>query len=121
VRAALAAQGLRVNQHRRTRTAADARRLARRFAVFEDMILRFVTHSGVVDFTNNTAEAAICGVKVQMRSSGGLLADSARTGGVRDRALLPVHRRQVGIHSLDALRRLFTSGPWLPPALAHPG
>jgi transposase len=27
-----------------------------------------------------------------------------------------------GIHSLDALRRLFTSGPWLPPAaLAPPG
>src|SRR6266542_4192926 len=90
---ALAAQGLEVNQHRPGRTAADAVRLARRFQTFEDMILRFVTHPGVVAFTNNTAEAAIRGVKVQMRSSRWLLADPARTGRVRRGALLPVYRR----------------------------
>jgi transposase len=118
---ALAAQGLEVNQYRPGRTAADAVRLARRFQTFEDMILRFVTHPGVVAFTNNTAEATIRGVKVQMRSSGGCW----RTlQGLAEFAVVHSYLSTAakwGIHSLDALRRLFTSGPWLPPALAPPG
>ena len=40
---ALAAAGLAANLYRRTATAKDARRLARRFRSFEDMILRFAT------------------------------------------------------------------------------
>jgi hypothetical protein len=40
---ALAAAGLAANLYRRTATAKDARRLARRFRTFEDLILRFAT------------------------------------------------------------------------------
>jgi transposase len=40
---ALATAGLAANLCRRTATAMDARRLARRFLRFEDMILRFAT------------------------------------------------------------------------------
>jgi transposase len=52
-----------------TRTAAV--RLARRFRDFEDMILRFATNPGTVEFTNDEAERSIRPVKVQVRSSGG--------------------------------------------------
>jgi len=40
---ALAAAGLAANLYRRTATAKDARRIARRFLSFEDLILRFAT------------------------------------------------------------------------------
>ena len=40
---ALAAAGLAANLYRRTATATDARRIARRFLGFEDLILRFAT------------------------------------------------------------------------------
>ena len=56
-------------------------------------------------------------VKVQMRTSGGCW----RTlQGLADFAIvqLPVHRRKWGIDALDALTRLFTGQPWLPPATA---
>ena len=52
----LAADGLAGNQHRRTATAADARRVARRFHAYEDMILRFVTRPDLDIFTNNDVE-----------------------------------------------------------------
>jgi|HubBroStandDraft_2_1064218.scaffolds.fasta_scaffold232939_2 hypothetical protein len=35
--------GLTANLYRRTATAKDVRRLARRFRIFEDLILRFAT------------------------------------------------------------------------------
>ncbi|GAA4483774.1 hypothetical protein GCM10023191_005920 [Actinoallomurus oryzae] len=68
---ALAGEGFTGNYYRRTPTAADAVRLSRRFRDFEDMILRFVTNPGTVEFTNNQAERSIRPVKVQIRSSGG--------------------------------------------------
>jgi transposase len=67
----LAASGLAVNLYRRTATAKDARRIARRFLNFEDMILRFATRPDLDIFTNNEAERTIRPVKVQQRSSGG--------------------------------------------------
>src|SRR5205814_9396912 len=67
----LAADGLAVNLYRRTVTAGDARRIARRFLAFENMILRFATHPDLDIFTNNEAERTIRPVKVQQRSSGG--------------------------------------------------
>jgi hypothetical protein len=51
----LAAGGLTANLYRRTATARDARRLARRFRDYEDMILRFATRPGLDIFTNNEA------------------------------------------------------------------
>jgi transposase len=51
----LAASGLAANLYRRTATAGDARRIARRFLSFEDMILRFATRPDLDIFTNNEA------------------------------------------------------------------
>ena len=68
---ALAASGLAANLYRRTATASDARRIARRFRSFEDMILRFATRPDLDIFSNNEAERTIRPVKVQQRGSGG--------------------------------------------------
>jgi transposase len=67
----LAASGLSTNLYRRTATANDARRLARRFRDYEDMILRFATRPDLDIFSNNEAERTIRPAKVQQRSSGG--------------------------------------------------
>ena len=113
----LAASGLAANLYRRTATAADARRLARRFRACEDMILRFVTRPDLDTFSNNEAERTIRPVKVQMRSSAGCwrtlqgLAEFALVQSCLSTAA------KWGIDKLDALRRLFTGQAWLPPAL----
>ena len=52
---ALAAAGLAANLYRRTVTAKDARRIARRFLSFEDLILRFATRPDLDIFTNDLA------------------------------------------------------------------
>ena len=52
---ALAASGLAANLYRRTATASDARRIARRFRSFEDMILRFATRPDLDIFSNEGA------------------------------------------------------------------
>ena len=49
----LATSGLAANCDRRTTTAKDARRIARRFLNFEDMILRFATRPDLDIFTNS--------------------------------------------------------------------
>ena len=113
----LAAAGLASNLYRRTATAKDARRVARRFLSFEDMILRFATHPDLDIFTNNLAERTIRPVKVQQRSSGGCwrtiegLADFAITQSYLSTAA------KWGIGKLDALRDLFNGHAWIPPAL----
>src|SRR6516162_7595244 len=68
---ALAAAGLAANLYRRTVTAKDARRIARRFLSFEDLILRFTTRPDLDIFSNNEAERTIRPVQVQQRCSGG--------------------------------------------------
>jgi transposase len=114
---ALAASGLEDNQRRHTRAARDARRVARRFRDYEDLILRFVTDLAVTDFTNNEAERSVRPVKVQQRASGGCW----RTlEGLAEFAIVQSYLSTAakwGIDALDALRQLFTTGPWLPPAL----
>jgi transposase len=114
---ALAADGLQDNQRRHTRAARDARRVARRFRDYEDLILRFVTDLAVTDFTNNEAERSVRPVKVQQRSSGGCW----RTlEGLAEFAIVQSYLSTAakwGIDALDALRQLFATGPWLPPAL----
>jgi transposase len=113
----LAAAGLAVNLYRRTATAKDARRIARRFLSFEDMILRFATRPDLDIFTNNEAERTIRPVKVQQRSSGGCwrtiagLADFAITQSYLSTAV------KWGIGKLDALRDLFNGHAWIPPAI----
>ena len=112
---ALARDGLASNLYRRTATAKDARRIARRFLGFEDMILRFATRPDLDIFTNNEAERTIRPVKVQQRSSGGCwrtiegLADFAVTQSYLSTAA------KWGISKLDALRDLFNGHAWIPP------
>jgi hypothetical protein len=80
------------------------------------MILRFATDLAV-GFTSNQAERDVRPVKVQ-RSSGG----TRRTLlGLADFAIIQSCLSTAGkwgIDALDALTRLFTDGPWLPPATA---
>lgn len=96
--------------------ADRARTLINRFRRFEDMILRFTVDLSV-PFTNNEAERAIRPVKIQQRTSGGCwrtlqgLTDFAVVRSYLDTAT------KWGLDQLDALHQLFTTGPWLPPAL----
>ena len=117
----LAAAGLAANLYRRTATAKDARRIARRFLSFEDLILRFATRPDLDIFSNNEAERTIRPVKVQQRSSGGCW----RTlDGLADFALVQSYLSTAakwGISKLDALRDLFNGRAWLPPGLEPAG
>jgi transposase len=112
---ALTAAGLAANLYRRTATAKDARRLARRFQAFEDLILRFATRPDLDIFSNNEAERAIRPVKVQQRGSGG----SWRTlEGLAEFAIVQSYLSTAakwGISKLDALRDLFNGRAWIPP------
>ena len=113
------AKGITDNQHRRSKTGKDGRRLARRFRDNQDMILRFATDL-TVGFTSNQAERDVRPVKIQQRTSGGCW----RTlDGLADFAIVQSYLSTAakwGISKLDALRQLFTTGPWLPPATAPP-
>jgi transposase len=117
----LAAAGLAGNLYRRTATAKDARRVARRFLSFEDLILRFATRPDLDIFSNNEAERTIRPVKVQQRNSGG----SWRTlDGLAEFALVQSYlstAHKWGIPKLDALRGLFNGSAWLPPGLEPAG
>jgi transposase len=117
----LAAAGLAANIYRRTATAKDARRIARRFLSFEDLILRFATRPDLDIFSNNEAERTIRPVKVQQRGSGGCW----RTlDGLADFALVQSYLSTAakwGISKLGALRDLFNGRAWLPPSLEPAG
>jgi transposase len=118
---ALAADGLAANLYRRTATAKDARRLARRFLGFEDMILRFATRPDLDIFSNNEAERTIRPVKVQQRGSGGCWRTLT---GLAEFALAQSYLSTAakwGISKLDALRDLFNGNAWLPPSLEPTG
>jgi transposase len=118
---ALAAAGLEANLYRRTAAAKDARRLARRFRSFEDMILRFATRPDLDIFSNNEAERTIRPVKVQQRGSGGCWRTLT---GLAEFALVQSYLSTAakwGISKLDALRDLFGGNAWLPPGLEPTG
>jgi transposase len=113
------AKGIADNAGKRTPTALDGARLARRFRDHEDMILRFATDLAV-GFTSNQAERDVRPVKVQQRSSGGTWRTLL---GLADFAIVQSYLSTTakwGIDALDALTMLFTDGPWLPPAVAPP-
>jgi transposase len=110
------ARGKAENQREHNTLADKARTLIARFQRFEDMILRFAMNLSV-PFTNNEAERSCRPVKVQQRTSGGCwrtlqgLTDFAIAQSYLDTAT------KWGLDKLDALRQLFTTGPWPPPAL----
>jgi transposase len=117
----IATSGLAANTYRRTATAKDARRIARRFLKHEDMILRFITRPDLDIFTNNEAERTIRPVKVQQRSSGGCW----RTlDGLADFAVVQSYLSTAakwGTTKIDALRDLFNGHPWMPPGIEPTG
>ena len=118
---ALTASGLAANLYRRTATAKDARRLARRFRSFEDMILRFATRPDLDIFSNNEAERTIRPVKVQQRGSGGCWRTLT---GLAEFALVESYLSTAakwGTSKLDALRGLFNGNAWIPPGLEPAG
>src|SRR5260370_12332142 len=113
------AKGLADNAGKRTPTALDGTRLARRFRGHEDMILRFATDLAV-GFTSNQAERDVRPVKVQQRSSGGTWRTLL---GLADFAVVASYLSTTanwGIDALAALTMLFTHVPWPPPPLAPP-
>jgi len=112
------AKGIADNQGRRKKIAQDGLRLARRFRDHQDMIRRFATDLAA-GFTSNQAERDIRPVKVQQRSSGGTWRTLA---GLADFAVVQSYLSTAakwGIDALDVLTRLFTDGPWLPPAASR--
>jgi transposase len=112
------AKGITDNQGKRRKIARDGLRLARRFRDHQDMILRLPDLA--VGFTGNQAERDVRPVKVQQRSSGGCWRSLE---GIADFAVVQSYLSTAakwGISKLDALRQLFTTGPWLPPATAPP-
>jgi len=104
------------NRHLKSELAAHARTLARRFEDHREVILRFTTDLAV-PFTNNQSERDIRPAKVQQRSSGGCW----RTlQGLADFAIVQSYLSTAakwGIGRYDALKRLFTTGAWIPHAL----
>lgn len=97
--------------------AGKARTLIRRFRRYQDMILRFATDL-TVSWTNNQAERDVRPVKIQKRNSGG----AWRTlQGLTEFAVVHSYLNTAhkwGKDKYQALTELFTTGPWLPPALA---
>lgn len=99
--------------------ARDALVLARRFRAHQDMILRFATDL-TVPFTNNQAERDVRPVKIQQRTSGGAWRTLQGLAGFAVVQSYLSTAGKWGITKIDALRQLFTTGPWLPPDL-EPG
>jgi transposase len=96
--------------------ARQARTLIRRFHRYQDMILRFTTDLAI-SWTNNQAERDLRPVKIQQRTSGGAWRTLA---GLIEFATVHSYlstANKWGKNKLDALHELFTTGPWLPPAL----
>jgi len=114
---AAAAAGTTANQACRAGAGRDALTLARRFTRHEDMILRFTTDLAV-GFTSNQAERDIRPVKIAQHAAGGTWRTLL---GLADFAVVRSYLSTAAkwdIQPLDALTRLFTAGPWLPPAAA---
>jgi transposase len=86
----------------------------------QSLILRFATDLTVA-FTNNQAERDIRPVKVQQRASGGCWRTPQ---GLADFAIVQSYlstAAKLGLDKLEALRQLFATGPWLPPAIGPAG
>lgn len=104
------------NRDLTTALAHHTRTLAAPFEEHRDVTLRFTTDLAV-PFTNNQAERDIRPAKVQQRSSGGCwrtlqgLAEFATVQSYLSTAA------KWGIGRYDALKRLFTTGAWIPHTL----
>ena len=111
------AKGATDNLDQRSELAGKARTLIRRFRRYQDMILRFATDLSV-SWTNNQAERDVRPVKIQQRTSGGCwrTLQGLTEFDVVHSYLATAHK--WGKDKYQVLTELFTTGPWLPPALA---
>jgi hypothetical protein len=111
---ALATAGLAANLYRRTATASDARRLARRFRGFEDMILRFATRPDLDIFSNNEAVMQSVGVSAQVGVSSrtGRADNDCLTAGAHGRTAEPaiVRRSRPNRKSRSCMKMASVAG-----------
>jgi transposase len=106
------AHGRAENPSNRDGQLPRAGKLVERFATHREMILRF-TVDLAVPFTNNQAERDLRPVKLQQKIS----ACWRTLQGLSDFAVLRSYLSTAAKHgkdTLDVLRELFTTGPWLP-------
>jgi transposase len=93
-----------------------ARRLLERFRAEREQVLRFAIDFAV-PFTNNESERQLRPVKIQQKVS----ATWRTLQGLSDFAALRSYLATAakhGLDPLDAMRQLFTTSPWMPPAPA---
>jgi transposase len=93
-----------------------AGKLVERFTNHRNMILRFVLDLAV-PFTNNTAERALRPVKLQQKISATWRVLHGLAAFATVRSYLDTAAKH-GKDTLDVLKQLFTTGPWMPPALS---
>ena len=91
----------------------DTYNLASRLRNEQDQILACLTDTRV-PFTNNMAERALRMVKIHDKISGTFRSNDHLDAFVTVRSYLQTAGKH-GINLLDALRQLFTTGPWIPP------
>ena len=91
----------------------DTYNLASRLRNEQDQILRCLVDTRV-PFTNNLAERALRMVKIHDKISGTFRNNDHLEAFVTVRSYLQTAAKH-GINLLDALRQLFTTGPWTPP------
>jgi transposase len=78
-----------------------------------DQVLRFIDDTAV-PFTNNTAEQSLRMVKIHDKISGTFRSNTGSESYAAVRSYIQTAANH-GINRLEALRQLFTTGPWLPP------
>jgi transposase len=94
----------------------NAFNLARRFRDDADQVLRLLDNTAI-PFTNNNAERSLRMVKIHDKISGCFHSPAHAAHFVAVRSYLQTADAH-GQNRLDVLRQLFTTGPWLPPALS---
>lgn len=101
---------------------SDAQRkawnLATRMRTQADQILRTLDDTAV-PFSNNTAERSLRMVKLHDKISGAFRSDAGAEAFATIRSYLQTAALN-GINRLDALHRIFTTGPWMPTMTGAP-
>lgn len=110
------AYGRQQNPPNRHGEVSRAGKLAERFHLHRDMILRFVVDLAV-PFTNNQAERDLRPVKLQQKISGTWRTLQGLSDFAAVRSYLSTAAKH-GMEALDVLKQLFTTGPWMPAALS---
>ena len=91
-----------------------AHNLLLRLDNYADDVLRFATDFNV-PFDNNLSERDVRMVKIAQKVSGGFRSNEGANAFLAFRSYLSTAAKQ-GVNRLEALRRLFDDGPWMPAA-----